>query len=58
MSSIELTSRQKLVLALVIRHYVETVQPVGSKILVQAYGLDFSPATVRNEMARLTDLGI
>jgi heat-inducible transcriptional repressor len=57
MSLTDLTSRQKLILALVIRQYVETVQPVGSKILVQAYGLDFSPATVRNEMARLTDYG-
>jgi heat-inducible transcriptional repressor len=57
MSTRHLTSRQKLVLALVIRQYVETVQPVGSKILVTRFGLDFSPATVRNEMATLTDAG-
>jgi heat-inducible transcriptional repressor len=57
MSLSDLTSRQKLILALVIRHYVENVQPVGSKILVKAYGLEFSPATVRNEMAKLTDYG-
>lgn len=31
--------------------------PVGSKTFVQSYGLDISPATIRNEMAVLEDLG-
>ena len=53
----ELSPRQKLVLALVVRQFVETAKPVGSKILVKRFGLDFSPATVRNEMARLTEYG-
>ncbi len=53
----DLSARQKLILALVVREYVETVQPVGSKILVVAYDLDFSAATVRNEMAKLTEYG-
>lgn len=52
-----LTERQKLILALVIREYVESTQPVGSKTLVDAYNLDFSSATVRNEMSFLTDAG-
>jgi len=52
-----LTERQKLILALVIREYVEQAQPVGSKRLVDAYNLDFSSATIRNEMAALTDSG-
>ncbi len=52
-----LTERQKLILALVIRKYVESTQPVGSKTLVDSYNLDFSSATVRNEMAFLTDAG-
>ncbi|MDX1437197.1 MAG: heat-inducible transcriptional repressor HrcA, partial [Anaerolineales bacterium] len=52
-----ITPRQKLVLALVIRHYTETAEPVGSKVLVDYYNLDFSSATVRNEMASLTELG-
>ena len=46
-----LTERQKLILALVIREYVDSTQPVGSMKLVESYNLDFSSATVRNEMA-------
>jgi len=52
-----LTERQKLILALVIRDHIENAQPVGSKHLVEDYGLGFSSATVRNEMAALTDAG-
>ncbi len=53
-----LTDRQKLILALVIRDYIETAQPVGSKRLVEYYELDVSSATVRNEMMVLTDMGL
>ncbi|MBL7162018.1 MAG: heat-inducible transcription repressor HrcA [Anaerolineales bacterium] len=53
----DLTERQKLILALVVREFVEQVNPVGSKSLVQDYSLNFSPATVRNEMAFLTEAG-
>lgn len=52
-----LTERQKLILALVIRDYIEKAQPVGSVNLVKDYGLDFSSATVRNEMVALTEMG-
>jgi len=45
------------VLGLVIREYVANAQPVGSKRLVQNYQLDFSAATVRNELAALEKLG-
>jgi len=53
-----LTERQKLILALVIRDYIETAQPVGSRRLVQRFGLDVSSATVRNEMMALTEMGL
>jgi heat-inducible transcriptional repressor len=53
-----LTERQRLVLALVIRDYIETAQPVGSLHLVDHYGLDKSPATVRNELLALTEMGL
>ncbi len=53
----ELTQRQKLILALVIRHHIETAEPVGSQRLVDRFALDFSSATVRNEMAALTEFG-
>jgi len=52
-----LDERQKLILALVIRDYIDHAQPVGSKTLVDKYGLNFSPATVRNEMVALTEVG-
>jgi len=52
-----LTERQKIILALVVREYVDSTQPVGSKRLVEAYHLDFSSATIRNEMSALTDAG-
>lgn len=53
----DLTDRQKSLLLLVIRDYIDTAQPVGSKHLVERYHLDLSSATVRNEMSALTDMG-
>ncbi len=52
-----LTERQNLILALVIRDHIEDAQPVVSTRLVDDYGLNFSSATVRNEMAALTEAG-
>ena len=53
----DLSLRQQTILAFVIREYVETAKPVGSKVLAEKYGLDYSPATIRNELARLEELG-
>ena len=53
----ELNERQKSLLMLVIRDYIETAQPVGSKHLVERYRLELSSATVRNEMSALTEMG-
>jgi len=53
----ELTERQKLLLSLVIHEFTNEASPVGSKNLVEKYKLDFSSATVRNELSTLTDLG-
>jgi heat-inducible transcriptional repressor len=52
-----LTERQKTLLLLIIRDYIDSAQPVGSKRLVEHYKLDLSTATIRNEMAALTELG-
>jgi len=51
----DLTDRQKLILTLIIHEHIRTAQPVGSKTLVDKYELRMSSATVRNEMAALTD---
>jgi heat-inducible transcriptional repressor len=56
-TNLELTPRRQAVLGLVIRSYIERGMPVGSKAFVQSYGLEISPATIRNEMAALEDLG-
>lgn len=53
----ELTERQKTLLMLVVRDYIETAQPVGSQRLVERFRLSMSSATVRNEMAALTEMG-
>lgn len=53
----EITPRQQTILGLIVQEYVRTAIPVGSRTLVEQYGLNVSPATVRNEMARLEELG-
>jgi heat-inducible transcriptional repressor len=53
----DLTERQKTILMLVIRDYIETAQPVGSNALVKRYHLDLSSATVRNELSALDEMG-
>jgi heat-inducible transcriptional repressor len=54
----DLSSRQEFFLGLIVREYVHGAQPVGSRTLVERFSLEFSPATVRNEMAALTEAGM
>ncbi len=49
--------RRKYVLRFIIRSYIDTASPVGSKHLVQKYGMKYSSATVRNDMATLERIG-
>ena len=53
----ELSERQKTLLLLIIRDYIESAQPVGSKRLAEHYRINLSSATIRNEMAALTEMG-
>jgi heat-inducible transcriptional repressor len=53
----ELTERQKTLLMLVVRDYIDAAQPVGSQNLAKRYRLKISSATIRNELAALTDMG-
>lgn len=55
--AVGLTERRQLILKLVIQEFVETATPVASETLVRKYALAISPATVRNELAALEDLG-
>ena len=54
----EISDRQETILALIVREYNETAEPVGSKSLVEHYNLNVSSATIRNEMSALTDRGL
>jgi heat-inducible transcriptional repressor len=42
---------------IIVRDYIDAAAPVGSKRLAEHYRLDLSPATIRNEMAALTEMG-
>lgn len=58
MAKLELNERkQRLLMALVERH-IRHGQPVGSKTLAAGSGLAVSPATIRNLMAELEDMGL
>lgn len=53
-----LTERQLMVLNLIIKHYIEFGEPMGSKTLLKESNLDVSPATIRNDMMRIEELGL
>jgi len=53
----DLTARQVEILKSLIEEYIETADAVGSETLEKKHNLSASPATIRNEMVRLTDLG-
>lgn len=48
-----LDDRKKQILQAIIEEYINTAEPVSSGSLVQRYNLDYSSATIRNEMAEL-----
>ncbi len=52
-----LDNRKKRILQAVIDEYINTAEPVSSSALVQKYNLDYSSATVRNELAELEKNG-
>lgn len=51
-------ARQQALLQAIVQEYVKTARPVGSKTLAREYGFDFSPATIRNDMAALEEEGL
>ena len=54
----ELTERKKKVLRSVVDLYIRTAEPVGSKAITALPDMKFSSATIRNEMADLTAMGL
>src|SRR3972149_5581815 len=53
----DLTERQKQLLREIIESYIETGVPVGSETIEKESNMGVSPATIRNEMVKLTALG-
>ena len=53
----ELTERKKKVLRSVVDLYIRTAEPVGSKAITELPDMNYSSATIRNEMAELTTMG-
>ena len=54
----ELSERSRDIFRHIVDAYVETGEPIGSRTLSRKLGLDLSPATIRNVMADLEDLGL
>lgn len=53
----DLSERKKKILRAVVESYVQTAEPVGSKAVLELAGLNVSSATIRNELADLTEQG-
>ncbi len=55
---LELSVRERIILRSVVQNYIMTAAPVGSRTLTRKYNLGLSPATIRNTMSDLEDLGL
>lgn len=52
-----LSERKKRILQAIVRDYICSAEPVGSRTIARRYSLGLSPATIRNEMADLEETG-
>lgn len=55
---VELDERKLKILQAIVRNYLETGEPVGSRTISKYTDLSLSPATIRNEMADLEEMGL
>lgn len=53
----DLDERKKKVLQAIVEEYINTAEPVSSGSITKGYGLDYSSATIRNDMAQLENIG-
>ena len=54
----ELNQRSRDIFRTIVDAYVETGEPIGSRTISRRLGISLSPATIRNVMADLEDLGL
>ena len=52
-----LTDRQRMILNAIVDDYIRSAEPVGSRSISKRGDVGYSPATIRNEMADLEELG-
>ncbi|MDD4352013.1 MAG: DeoR family transcriptional regulator, partial [Candidatus Gracilibacteria bacterium] len=50
--------RKTFILRAIVESFIETARPVGSRYLLSEHKLDVSPATIRNDMAYLEEMGL
>ena len=50
-------TRSDYILKLIVEHFIKTAQPVASQTLIDSYGVQYSSATIRNEMYALEKMG-
>jgi len=53
-----LTPRKIEIFKAIVKEFIETAEPVGSKLLIDKYNFNYSSATIRNEMSDLEKLGL
>ena len=58
MKKVDIESRQKSILNAIVESYVDSATPVGSRAIAQRFRNTISPATIRNVMADLEELGL
>ncbi|WP_353894339.1 heat-inducible transcriptional repressor HrcA [Proteinivorax hydrogeniformans] len=54
---VDLGARKREILKAIVLDYINTAEPIGSRTLAKRHQIGFSPATIRNEMADLEELG-
>lgn len=54
----QMDERKRKILRAIVLDYIATAEPVGSRTIARKFNLGVSPATIRNEMADLEDLGL
>ncbi len=57
MTEYQLKEREKAILRFIIHQFILTANPVGSRNISKKYNVGLSPASIRNIMADLEDLG-
>ena len=53
----EITKRQRRILEIVVRDYIDIVEPISSRHIEKKYNLGVSPATIRNDLKALVEKG-